>query len=400
MKLFIKNGEWWVRMKTINGNKEISTGLVEGDMNDAIALCNKAGIEQMERDALKTIKAEKFITTARLLGVTGVNAPIRDVVPSWLKNLVARGYSPQTGTHYRSAIREFLRHHGSKKPREITPEDCADFLDDMTGRLAKRVMSLYGLRNLMEYCRNMGYCPGNPAKLVSIKLDTLTHEEKETKPRLPFTDDEVEKLLEFTKEFDPEFYQNRNGPVRCVPRRTDIVYPKQTPFWHVAIALARYTGLRLGDVACLEWASLAKPGYIIVWTRKTDSRVELPISQELQPYLWRILPHENPNHPDAKFCFPLRRCYYRAQMLMDGSDKSPRSVKWWGLSWEFTRICAYLGLPRGKSFHSLRHRYAQALREQGVPIEEVARNLAHTSTKCTLLYTHETPMIAKQTGEA
>jgi hypothetical protein len=40
-------------------------------------------------------------------------------------------------------------------------------------------------------------------------------------------------------------------------------------------------GLRLGDICALEWACLKEPGKVVVWTDKRDTRVDLPVDDDL-----------------------------------------------------------------------------------------------------------------------
>ena len=51
----------------------------------------------------------------------------------------------------------------------------------------------------------------------------------------------------------------------------------ESPFWRAACHLSLEYGLRLSDIAKLEWVSFLKPGKLIVWTDKHDRRIELPL---------------------------------------------------------------------------------------------------------------------------
>ena len=48
---------------------------------------------------------------------------------------------------------------------------------------------------------------------------------------------------------------------------------REDPFWHFAVITALDTGLRLGDIAQLEWTAFAETGKITVVMDKTNKPV-------------------------------------------------------------------------------------------------------------------------------
>jgi len=52
------------------------------------------------------------------------------------------------------------------------------------------------------------------------------------------------------------------------------------------------------------------------------------------------------------------------------------------------RVYKKLGLPKGISFHSLRHSYATHLVENGIDVTFVQNLLGHNDVRTTLRYTH------------
>jgi integrase len=93
----------------------------------------------------------------------------------------------------------------------------------------------------------------------------------------------------------------------------------------------------LSDIAQLEWRSFGEVGKIVVWTEKTNKRMELPVTQGLQDTVSEVVPVS-----DATYMFPAQR-----EVIRDVRRRSLLSV-------QFGRLCARVGIE-GKSFHSMRH---------------------------------------------
>jgi integrase len=148
-----------------------------------------------------------------------------------------------------------------------------------------------------------------------------------------------------------------------------------------AVSQAKETGLRLSDIAQLEWRSFAEDGKLITWTEKTNKRMELPITNAL-----RALISEVPV-TDADYVFPAQRAIIR--------DVAKRS----GLSVQFGRLLDRRHIT-GKSFHSLRHyRATQSFKNidkatlaaklaDTLSMEQIATLLGHANSKTTKRYVH------------
>jgi integrase len=209
-------------------------------------------------------------------------------------------------------------------------------------------VELAGLRSFFNFCSIRKYTDGDPSRLVSIKCHLLTHAQKEARVRQPFTEAEVKALLQAT---DPRAHAGAD------------------PFWYCAIAIGRYTGLRLGDICNLEWDCFTEPGKMKVWTNKSNTAVLLPLDRfpALQDAV-AMIPYQ-----DQTYCFPEKR-----EVINDPRRRAYVSV-------QFSRICARLRIV-GKSFHCLRHTYASA---ETTGLEQIAKDLGHHSTKVTEGYVHQ-----------
>jgi len=152
-----------------------------------------------------------------------------------------------------------------------------------------------------------------------------------------------------------------------------------TGFWNAAVRLSYWVGLRLTDIACMEWASVS-PDEVIVWTRKTHTRVALPISDpllgggDLRCLFFELMEHNR----HAEYVFPEER-----EVALDPAKRAKHSVY-------FSRQLSALGIE-GKSFHCLRHSFATRLAEAGKTIEDIGRVMGHSpkGTDVTKGYIHQ-----------
>jgi len=212
-------------------------------------------------------------------------------------------------------------------------------LDEATA--STRNMRKASLDNFFKVCTAEGLVVRNPAALSKVKMHQLTFEQKEPKVRVPFSDLELDQLSKL-----------------------------ESPFWRAACHLSLEYGLRLSDIAKLEWASFAKPGRIVVWTDKHDRRIELP----LHPETLGLLDVALDRHP--RWVFPEQQAI--------ASDISNRAA----LSVYFSRHLKRLGI-HGKSFHCLRHTFATRRAGLGDTIDEIRAKMGHVSTATTEGYVHD-----------
>jgi len=209
---------------------------------------------------------------------------------------------------------------------------------DDAGR-STRDSRLASIRSFFEFITARAYYAGNPSKLVSVRLRDLSHEQKEHKERVPFTEREFNHIMQHTE-----------GK------------------WRWWAALSYWAGLRLADCACLEWASVLE-NEIVVWTKKSDARVALPIDDpligggKLRTIMLEIM--EVSHHP--LYVFPDDR-----EVAMDPSKRARHSVY-------FGRVLEELGIE-GKSFHCLRHSFATRLAKAGKSVEDIGRLLGHSKS--------------------
>jgi integrase len=154
--------------------------------------------------------------------------------------------------------------------------------------------------------------------------------------------------------------------------------------WRGAIILAATSGLRLGDIARLQWSSVdLEAGVCRVTTGKTGTRVVLPIHPDFED--WLSL--EKQRGIGKAPVFP-----QLAAGRIDGAG---------GLSNQFGAIVKKAGIRRqiipgagkgrttaSKSFHSLRHAFVSGLANSDVASDLRMRLAGHSDSKTHRDYTH------------
>jgi integrase len=134
-------------------------------------------------------------------------------------------------------------------------------------------------------------------------------------------------------------------------------------FWEGAVVIGWNTGLRMGDIACLEWSEINfSEGMIDIVPNKTkrfEKRIQIPLTPEAHRFLSDMYGQRVSGH-----VFPAMF----AQYSEDGAKH---------LSQQFTRICERAGVF-DKSFHHLRHTLTSRLLTKGVPLNVVSGITGHT----------------------
>jgi integrase len=265
----------------------------------------------------------------------------------------------RTYLKYRQIVDEFLTHVGVKADRllrEITPTDIRSWRDALKrkGLAAPTVNdAIKTLRMPFKAAHDTGYIEINPCTKNSVRpvRDEARNVEKDV-----FTPEQLAALLSGAKSED----------------------------WKGAILCGYYTGLRLRDVADLQWNAINwKEQKITVTTRKTRKDVTVPIHPQFAAWL------KNQTRGIGKApVFP----------TLAGKSGAGKS----GLSMQFKRIMERAGI-RGRilreaagagrsqsslSFHSLRHTFNAALANAGIPVEIRQKLTGHTSPEMNAVYTH------------
>jgi integrase len=152
------------------------------------------------------------------------------------------------------------------------------------------------------------------------------------------------------------------------------------------IAFGIYTGLRLGDCACIRWDNIDMVKHIISvipakTARRTKKRVTVPIHQMLFQLLDEI-----PNEKRRGFVLPTCEARYHQFNAALAKDvaKLFQSV---GIQTQTEATETERGRPDA-GFHSLRHTFVSLCAAGGVPQSVVQSLVGHGSPAMTAHYTH------------
>lgn len=313
-----KNGIYYAHL---HGSRPVN--LRTSDKAEAQKLAKASKLEEIEfaaRARLLTAEAVQRLTV-------GDKVDGNSAFERWSAYLALRGAAGTILT-YSATVRQFLERFELLKSSiaAVTDTQVDHFVNgvDPVG-LSTRSVRLAALQNFFRYAQAEGLCLKNPAQLLAVRKETLTFEQKEAKQRDVFTEQELIKLDQV-----------------------------EDPFWSQAIGLALNYGLRLGDVAKLETASV-QSGRLVVWTDKHDKRIVLPL---VEPIVCG----------EGRYVFPTQA-------------STPINV----LSQQFTRLCARVGVE-GKSFHSLRHTFAVRRKELGDTVDQIRTKMGHSNVATTEIY--------------
>jgi integrase len=266
---------------------------------------------------------------------------------------------PRTYWKYRQIVDEFLTHIGVKADRllrEITPTDIRSWRDALKrkGLAAPTVNdAIKTLRMPFKAAHDAGYIEINPCTKNSVRpvKDEDGNVEKDV-----FTPEQIAALAEAAPSGD----------------------------WSGAILAGYFTGLRLRDIADLEWGAVDLEKRIIsVTTRKTRKAITVPIHPQFAAWLEKQT-----------------RGIGKAPVFATLAGKAGGGKS--GLSMAFKRIMGRAKIKgrllrkatgKGRShssltFHSLRHSFNSAMANAGIALEVRQRLTGHSSPDMNRVYTH------------
>tara|TARA_Y100000004_G_scaffold36286_1_gene38926 strand:+ start:3702 stop:4766 length:1065 start_codon:yes stop_codon:yes gene_type:complete len=344
-------GIYSVTFKTQSG-KNVTRNLKTKNKQEAIMLVKEAKIEELETAA----KINALTKDAYTSIVANRNILLSDCINEWYKFSNVRAKSQNTIYTQSGLIRKFGGFAKIKHLSDITASQIRRWLNsDEDVNLNSRKQRLAALRSLFSYAIANSYVVKDPTAEVAIDASKLSHKQKETKSRQPFTEEEFILMKEAS-------------------------LLKKDPFYYCAIMLGWWTGLRIIDISKLEWDSWCSD-FLTVWTEKQDKRVRLPLDHpligggELRDMLAIV------GHHSKKYMFPAW-----AECSSDPKRRSKFSVN-------FGRFLDSLGIE-GKSFHCFRHTFVTRLYVESGHLDydqnlgKIASWVGHSDSKTTKGYLH------------
>lgn len=337
-----RSGNYAVRFKTSSGYTTKSLGTKS--MSEAKRLVKEAKIEEIESAAKIGALQRDAISSI----VSGGDINILEVIAEWKiykQNLAQSGNTIFSQEHL---LHSFVGKHSIRRVQDINETNISAYINEHGDiKLGAREQRLSAIKSLLQFSVAKCYTLGDPSKLVAVDKSKLPHKSKEKKVRIPFTDFEYSHIMRNAGHFNKE-----------------------------ATALSWWTGMRLSDIARLEWDSIDfKNRTLIVHTKKTDARICLPLDHKLIGGGELIDVLSSLDVSDDRYCFP-------EQNKID-SDPRRRAT----LSVYYGRMLERLGIS-GKSFHCLRHSFVSRCRQEGKTLEEIAVWVGHASSQTTDLYNH------------
>jgi integrase len=366
MKLKKVEGVYHVQFRTATGARRmISTK--QTDREQAVAVVKQAGIAEMEqaamagklsREAVGRIMSGKRMTLAKAV------EPFR----AWLKS---RGRAPKTIAENTITLTAWMREMKieSLPPAAVTEAHIAGWINDASKERGQgsRKVALGHLHMFFACCCANGWVAADPSQAIGVDYSVLSHDQKEPAQRQPFTPDELEKLTAYLQAellaIGQDMARIENASEYSDNGRT-VKLAKlggkhaELFFWLFAVRCSAQTGLRLSDIAGLEWRCFGEPGKLVVWMDKTNRRIEHPLPADLEMMVTQI-PVSSPTR-----LFPEQHTIV--------SDVHRRSL----LSVQFKRICERIGIL-GKSYHCTRHAAASE-KYHAIDQAELAKRLAAT----------------------
>jgi integrase/recombinase XerD len=239
---------------------------------------------------------------------------------------------------YRHLVAEFKRTFGDRPVKSITADDVRRLRE--AWQLAPVTMQkrLEMVRKFFTFCVDSDWIEKNPAR--SVEAPVVNYE-----PTLPFTDEEMEKILwaaESIREAHPRIPAGTEKKLMAL------------------ILLMRYSGVRISDAVLFKRGSL-KNGKLFLRQEKTKQPVWVPLPPDVVKAV--------------SACDEGNEYFFYRQV---GTPKS--AITEW--QQRLKLVYRMAGIPDGHS-HRLRDTFSVSLLEKRVPIQTVSKLLGHTSIKTT-----------------
>lgn len=288
--------------------------------------------------------------TGKIGGVLAKTESLHRAIDAYLADCEAKKLSPRSIGRYRGFLeRSFLiwtNEHRIFDIRSIDFETCAKYRSSWVRWSAyTAAKNLELLRMFLRFCVKCKWLDENPAEQLESPKILMA-------PTLPFTDDEVRKILAAC-----DLYRFHNKHGKRSPEKL-----------RAMVLLLRYTGLRIGD-ACTLAVDKLEGNAVLLYTHKTGVPVYCPIP----PFAADALREQAKRNFNPEYFF--------------WSGKS--SVKCHTAMWQRSLATLFkkAGIEKPKTGHNGAHRFrdtfAVSLLLEGVPVEDVAILLGHSSPQIT-----------------
>jgi len=310
------------------------------DRDDAIRLIQTSGVERIKHLAL----AGEMTQAAMLACSIGVKADATNGVKEYITRQSLR-LAESTVDDQELTLKSFFRQYlGPNDPIALVTEaHVYDFVNMDDAAAGTKLIRLHRLRGFFRWAQAKGYIVGNPAALVEVNFRKMSIEQIEPRHYDPITEGEYVLIRLMLRGY---------------------------PVWHDMTVLAWCTGLRLGDAAGLEWASLRPEGILVYPGKTKHKRLLLPFGDPLinRPELQELLARLKLLPQEGRYVWPEHGI----------TDRSKRSM-------EYIKLLRQMGIQK-KGFHGLRVAFARRLEAAGKTIYDIAVAMGHGDVATTAIY--------------
>ena len=275
-------------------------------------------------------------------GEVGVVRPEIPAVPEAVEKFIvyqqARDLSDETLRKYEALLKRRLlpwcESKGYRLFRQLTVDALREFQTTWTDGPLYATKNLERLRAFFAFALDAQWIQRNP--MAGLKQPKVVGQ-----PTMPFTADEMKRILEACGE-----------------------YPGNRDRIRAFVLTMRYSGLRIGDVIALERSRL-KGNKLLLYTAKTGTPVHLPLPPTVVDALEKIETNGNGRY-------------------FSTGNARPQTAR---ANWS-RYLGAVFQMAKVKNGHSHRFRdtFAVSLLEKGVSVDNVSALLGHSSVRITERY--------------
>lgn len=263
---------------------------------------------------------------------------VRQSCEAFTKDCETRNLSDATRGKYKLLTSELIGQFGDRPMSSISVQDLRDYRERWELSPISSRKKLERLRTFFRFCQDSGWTRDNPAR-------TLKAPAGKPQPTLPFSSEEIEKIL-----WAIDLFPNDRG--RHAGSHRDRI--------RAFVNVLRYSGMRIRDVVTLSRNKI-QDGKLILYTQKTGTPVFLPLPKSVVEDLRKI-------DTGDKYYF----------WTGNGTEKSGVSV------WQRTlsKLFRKADIANGHA-HRFRDTFSVNLLQNGVSLETVSVLLGHSNSRIT-----------------
>ena len=334
-----------------------STG--EADKQKALKVLEKLTRPFREDTKLEVLRSlEARVKSAGDLAQERRSMKLSELEAAYEKSLCAKDVSSGTlalyGTYMRSLVKWLAANTKCKTLKDVKQSDAKAYLLDTCGKISADTYNI----KLVFYKKLWTLFKEEAGLSENIWADFKKMKTSKASGRRPFSREELLKILEAA----------RNDPSMVL-----------------MVALGIYTGMRMGDCACLQWKDVdLEKGILSVVPQKTkrhmSAPVEIPVHASLKKILETWLLDKDSN--EGYVCEKNASDYSRGEL----TRKMKLLLEKCGIETTAKDECGRTKLVAG--FHSFRHTFVSLAIENGVSPFIVQQIVGHSSVQMTSWYFH------------